>query len=279
MNSRGRDNTRDETGHTGQALRSIGRQTASAVPAQRAGRPTFGSWAHSGPASFADLPEYNQGESWDYQDEAEYRPTPTVGSVVDSFRALSAEDQQVFLSIVGGMMEIPSPAPLVGATQQSLPIRPVRNAPLPAGVTQHPVSGKLFRVEPKKERTAPYLQLEGEYSTARANLAAIMRRKNYEFVVDTRETRVVGHPDQLVSNDTDPEWGTAKDAVERTKLALKGYKQAHGEEFTAPPPGRGGRPRRGRGVPIVRGAQRPQTGQTGQGPADTAGGSDPPHTQ
>jgi hypothetical protein len=169
----------------------------------------------------------------------------TLGQMIDGFRQLSESDKQAFMLVSGliartAASAVAAPVPLVaavapapGASEPIVAQGPQASQMARQGVqvsTRDPKTGKVYRVVAPTTRSNNFVGLENNSLRARQALNAYMKRNGYEY---NQETKVLLRNKVPVA--TPPEEYTQ--LVERVKasiLEVKGYKQAHPEEFRPP---------------------------------------------
>jgi hypothetical protein len=192
---------------------------------------------------------------------------PTVGEMIDQFLAMTDEDRVSFLSIVGSMgHQVPSQTnrPVQAyrsstksssKTQESSGRVPIRTEPLPSGYTSDPKTGQIYRAQNPRERSEEFLQLEGEYEELRTELAQLMQENKFVFDIGSKETLDQDN-NVLKEEDLPPRINEIRKKLGPAKDRIRQYKADHRDEFT-PPPTKGGKRARGRGVPVIRGRSDP----------------------
>jgi hypothetical protein len=192
------------------------------------GAEAYGNWADDA-VNVVNFDQYGQSEIPFAGDD----DRPTVGSVVDQFMALSPDDRQAFLMLIGGMgyvvpigtNVVPRQVRRSAASASAIPV--VTPGP---GYTQDPVTGKIYRAQPPKQRSDEWVALEEEYSEARSELADVMTANKFTYNVKTSE--ILDENQQTVDETIQPE--RLKQSRLRLKAAkdrLKEYKELHPEEF------------------------------------------------
>jgi len=239
--------------------------------------------------------QHNTRHSPDWTEEADFPPAfQTLGSVIDGFRQLSAEDKSLFMRIfdlqrrsaatvvAGGAGGNPAPAAIVAAppvSQPAAPVNPVQttipvvqgaHASLLAsqglpGYTLDPKSGKTYRVAAKATRTQEFLGLENNALRAKQALDAFMKRHNLRF--DRGSNKTVGPSNQEFT--PTQEYTALVERLKTANEAVKAYKKAHPEQFR-PPQRRGPRPS---GVPAGLMAPPQRSGSSSQSGTQTQGSS------
>jgi len=110
-----------------------------------------------------------------------------------------------------------------------------------SGQTTDPKTGKVFRLQPPKQRSPEFIRLSAEAEAARVALVTYCNSKGYAF--DLKSGRTVRPADdngkrvaRPVSQDR--ELDGLVSSQQAKKQALKKYKTSHPEEFRAQAPGK-----------------------------------------
>jgi hypothetical protein len=149
----------------------------------------------------------------------------SVGGVIDALESLSDGDWSQVLHYFNLVEVGPSGAGPIGPA-----------APVPAGYTRDPATGRVFRQQTAKARAADYERLVAAESAARQALLALSRA--HGITVNGGNTI---YPNG-VDAQTRAEHARLATAHTAAKAAVAAYKAAHPDEFRAPP-NRGGRGR------------------------------------
>jgi len=201
------------------------------------------SWSDDDP----DMQDYNDNSHWDPSGPSggqhQYpkfgtQKSPTLGEVIDGFRQLSDEDKSIFMMVIGQSQSVPiapfatnvtaawTAGPIQVPTGNPVPAQAGRPGPIP-GTTVNPQSGKVYRIQPPKERSEELRGLQVDYDRARQALADYMSANNLIFDVGSKQT--YDGQDQVVQ--PNEELVGLRRTLDAAKTALKDYKQVHAEQF------------------------------------------------
>lgn len=176
-----------------------------------------------------------------------HTPDLTLGQMIDGFRRLSEEDKRAFM-LVSGLVLAGTPAAGVGSVapsgvaaanadiSASAPIlaqgpQAVQMARQGVPVsTKDPKTGKVYRVVAPTTRADEFVGLENNSLRARQALGAYMKRNGYEY---NQEAKQLLH-NKVVVQTPPEEYNQLVARVKATIEAVKGYKQAHPEQFRPP---------------------------------------------
>jgi len=116
------------------------------------------------------------------------------------------------------------------------------------GSTIDPKTGKIYRMQPPKERSPKYLELSTNAEAARIALVNYCNEKGYQYDLKTHATVVGGSPAKDGRVPLRPVTGDNQlielnKAQKSAKEALKKYKASHTEEFRPQEPGKASRKR------------------------------------
>lgn len=111
------------------------------------------------------------------------------------------------------------------------------------GQTIDPKTGKIFRVQPPKERSPKFLEYSANAESARIALVNYCNEKGYQYDLATRRTVMAGSPGKngrvpLKPVTGDPQLEDLLKLQKTAKEAVKTYKKSHPEEFRPQQPGR-----------------------------------------
>jgi len=171
------------------------------------------------------------GGSWDRAQEFEYESTQrlTLGQVIDGFRHLSDADKSIFiLACLPAHGNIGASAPMAATTVAATAAPAAVLAPLPAGHTRDPKTGKVFKLTPKKRHSPQRSSLEVSLATAKQTFSGFLRGKNLTIGQDGKPSGAWSAADIAAANGL-------RQAIVAAKAALSTYKADHPEEFLPPP--------------------------------------------
>jgi hypothetical protein len=109
------------------------------------------------------------------------------------------------------------------------------------GQTIDPKTGKIYRVQPPKERSPKFLELSANAEAARIALVNYCNDKGYVYDLKTSRTvmvREINGSAQSRPVSKDLELETLIKRQRDAKSAVKEYKSTHREEFTPQKPGK-----------------------------------------
>lgn len=222
------------------------------------GAEAYGNWADEAEDLFGDFADERIPFAGD-----DY--PPTVGSVVDQFLALSPDERQAFLQLIGGMgYQLPEERSAPGPGTRRSPAPGRLTATLSPGYTQDPTSGKIYRAQPPKERPQEWENTQNEYNNARSELADEMLANKFTYNVKTSKLLDVNN--QEIPDDKIPEsLVQLREKLLHAKERVKAYKKAHPEYFREEKPA--GRRKLGKPVKTVPtvGFDRTRTGKERSG--------------
>jgi len=184
----------------------------------------------------------------------------TPGQLADAYYALSESDRGLFLTMIGQLPivqpnagYIPQIVGPAGAAGQPVLAQQAQNAPLAPGMTRDPKTGRIYRIQPPKQRPAEFQQLQGRYDSATQQLGDYLRSKGWSYDLNSGET--LDHSGTAVQ---DEELVRYQENLEDAKRALKEWKSTHRQ--IAETPQRGGMTRGSRvptrGTPNIGRGQR-----------------------
>jgi len=116
------------------------------------------------------------------------------------------------------------------------------------GQTIDPKSGKIYRMQPPKERSPQFLGLSANAEAARIALVNYCNEKGYQFDIKKQQTVVGGSPlpdgrVPLKPVTNDKKLVELTESQKKAKTALKEYKTLNPEEFKAQLPGKASKKR------------------------------------
>jgi len=209
-----------------------------------------------------DFPDQQEYDQFDHLEESSgygQGHKLTLGELIDGYRQLSEPDAAAFRAVVG----ISQPTNLSYAQMALKPqvvVNPNLGHPAMAGIrpgpafgtTIDPQSGKVYRIQPPKERSQTLEGLKVNYNRAREALAQYLGDRQYVYDVAAAVTFTADN--QRVEGDN--HLRELQEGLLRAKGALHQYKIDHPEEYTRPRTTRGPRvpvrnvPNRGQGQQV-----------------------------
>lgn len=109
------------------------------------------------------------------------------------------------------------------------------------GQTTDPKTGKIYRLQPAKQRTPEFLRLSAEAESARVALVEYCNTRGYRFDIKSQTTvelSAVAGKTGVVPVKGDKTLNGLIEVHKKAKKALKDYKNSHKSEFQAPPKGK-----------------------------------------
>jgi hypothetical protein len=154
----------------------------------------------------------------------------SFAEVLQGFNSLSVSEKKLFLTVISqtdkNLVSETAVKPAVGGSNILPP-----GAPVPAGHTRDPKTGKVFKLSPKVERSAEYLQLEKRVKDAVGELREFSKTVE-EFDEHNNIVRLAGG--QPITPDKVQEYASLLEALELAKSSKAAYKAAHPDEFSPP---------------------------------------------